>query len=142
MPGASPTISSRAESGPKAGTGALNQSGCSCRKFWRNICSRGQSGQSRAGVDAGVDNAPGIGASRRDENGLVFEIVVVSAGTGALRRGATLQELRCVRGGMTRLAPFARLTRRALGRIASNLRLQLDDVEEDIGLPAELIGNH
>src|SRR5437763_13355233 len=61
---------------------------------------------------------------------IVFEIVVViegRAGARRLRRRRTLQELRRV--AVARLARFAR---RALGRIAANLRLQLYDVEEDV----------
>src|SRR5262249_7773604 len=68
----------------------------------------------------------------------VFEIVVViegRAGARPLRRRRTLQELRRVA-----LARLARFARRALGRIAADLRLQLDDVEGDVGLPAPLGG--
>src|SRR5262245_11907241 len=70
----------------------------------------------------------------------VFEIVVViegRAGARRLRRRRTLQELRRVA-----LARLARFARRALGRIAADLRLQLYDVEEDVGLTAQLGGNH
>ena len=40
------------------------------------------------------------------------------------------------------VARLARFARRALGRIAADLRLQLYDVEEDVGLAAQLGGNH
>jgi hypothetical protein len=72
--------------------------------------------------------------------GSVFEIVVVR-GTRAcpLRNGAALQELR---GVLARLAWFAAFARAALGRVAADLGLQLDDIEEDIGLPAQLVGDH
>ncbi len=45
---------------------------------------------------------------------------------------------------MARLAPlaFPRLAHRALGRIAADLVLQLDDVDELIGLAAQLVGDH
>ena len=43
---------------------------------------------------------------------------------------------------VARLARFAGLARRALGRVAADLRLQLDDVEEDVGLAAQLVGDH
>ena len=46
-PGASPTTSSRAVTGPNEGTGALCQLGCFSRHAWRNATRRGQSGQSR-----------------------------------------------------------------------------------------------
>src|SRR5436190_6218847 len=49
-PGASPAINRRAVSGPKLGTGSLNQSGYLRRLSCRNACSRGQSGQSVGGV--------------------------------------------------------------------------------------------
>src|SRR5207247_248345 len=61
----------------------------------------------------------------------VFEIVVVigrSAGACPLRHRGALQELR----RMPIAAWLARLARGALGRIAADLRLQLDDVEEDV----------
>jgi len=48
-----------------------------------------------------------------------------------------LQEL-----GRVTLSRFPGLARRALGRIAADLRLQLDDVEKDIGLAAQLVGHH
>ena len=41
-----------------------------------------------------------------------------------------------------RRVALARFARRALGRIAADLRLQLYDVEEDVGLTAQLGGNH
>ena len=62
----------------------------------------------------------------------VFEIILIVEGgarSRALRRGGALEEL----GRVARLARFAR---RPLGRIAADLGLQLDDVEEHIGLPA------
>src|SRR6516225_2939532 len=77
-------------------------------------------------------NQPRAG-TRRGSQRSVFEIVVViegRAGARRLRRRRTLQEL--WRVALARLARFAR---RALGRIAADLRLQLYDVEEDVGLP-------
>src|SRR5215831_6581950 len=81
-------------------------------------------------------------AARRDASGSqrsVFEIVVIEGRARArpLWRRRTLQELRGVP-----LARLARFARRALGRIAADLRLQLYDVEEDVGLAAQLGGNH
>src|SRR5262249_41845055 len=87
-------------------------------------------GQSRPGLP----DASGI-APRS-----VLEIVVViesRAGGRPLRRRRALQELRRMA-----LARFARFARRALGRLAADLRLQLDDIEEDVGLPAQLVGHH
>jgi hypothetical protein len=75
-----------------------------------------------------LSRAPG---TRRGSQRSVFEIVVViegRAGARPLRRRRTLQELRRVA-----LARLARFARRALGRIAADLRLQLYDVEEDVG---------
>ena len=69
----------------------------------------------------------------------VVEIVVIGrAGARALRRRRTLQELR----RMTLAARFARLARHPLGRVAADLRLQLDDVEEDVGLAAQFVRHH
>src|SRR5215208_5174356 len=65
--------------------------------------------------------------------GLVFEVVV---GTGALRGGAALEELRRV---LTRLA---RLARRAFGRVAPDLGLELDDVDELVRLAAQFVSHH
>src|SRR5437867_12900269 len=84
-----------------------------------------------------LSRAPG---TRRGSQRSVFEIVVViegRAGARPLRRRRTLQELRRV--AVARLARFARC---ALGRIAADLWLQLCDVEEDVGLAAQLGGNH
>src|SRR6266536_4271950 len=60
---------------------------------------------------------------------LVLELFFV--GTGALRGCTALQELR----------RMPRLAGRALGRIAADLGLQLDDVDELVGLAAQLIGD-
>src|SRR5712671_3328611 len=70
----------------------------------------------------------------------VLELLVVAGvGRHALRRrGAALEELR----SMAAVPRLARLTRGALGRVAADLGLQLDDVEEDVGLAAELVGDH
>src|SRR5262249_40586372 len=87
-----------------------------------------------------LDNCLSRAGTRRGSQRSVFEIVVViegRAGACRLRRRWTLQELRRV--AVVRLARFAR---RALGRIAADLRLQLYDVEEDVGLAAQLRGNH
>jgi hypothetical protein len=65
----------------------------------------------------------------------VLEIVVGCAGGRALRRGGALQELR----GVALAARLTCFARGALGRIAPDLALQFDDVEEDIGLAAQLV---
>ena len=44
--------------------------------------------------------------------------------------------------GFPRLTAFARLTRRALRRVAADLVLQRDDVDELVGLSAQLVGDH
>ena len=78
-----------------------------------------------------LDNCLSRAGTRRGSQRSVFEIVVVierRAGALRLRRRRTLQELRHV--AVVRLARFPR---RALGRIAADLRLQLYDVEEDVG---------
>src|SRR5205823_11339822 len=96
----------------------------------RKSLSRGQSAQSR----------PGLPDPSRRAGRSVLEIVVVieaCAGTGPLRRRRTLQKLR--RMALARLARFSRC---ALGGITANLRLQFDDIQKDIGLPAQLVGDH
>src|SRR5262245_65669482 len=70
---------------------------------------------------------------------LVFEFVV-GAGAGALRGDTALEELWRVLA-LARLARLAWLARCALGRIAADLRLQLDDVDELVGLAAQLVGH-
>src|SRR5437762_7971524 len=52
--------------------------------------------------------------------------------TGALRGCPALQDM----------PQFAGFTARTLARIATDLGLQLDDVDELVGLAAQLIGNH
>src|SRR5579883_3547750 len=118
---------------PKLGTGALNQVGSRARQSWRKAWSRGHSAQSRSG------STP-VGDTVRPRAGSVVELVViiVVAAADPLRRGAALQELR----GVARLARLPGLARRPLGGVAADRGLQLDDVEEDIGLAAQLIGNH
>src|ERR1700761_3424059 len=154
MPGARPTISSRPLESPNDGTGALTQSGLRVRACSRNSTSRGQSGQSRSGSLSGRAGA-GSAALARDvlargvlaravpardvpaslglprARALVVEIVVI----GPRRHGGgALQELRRV---MTRLARGG-----ALGRIAAELGLQLDQVGENVGLTAQFVGDH
>src|SRR5258708_3488509 len=82
-----------------------------------------------SGHDATRWLSRGIRATRN----LALELFFV--GTGALRGCTALQELR----HMPRLAGFAG---RARGRIAADLGLQLDDVDELVGLAAQLIGDH
>src|SRR2546427_8567165 len=87
-----------------------------------------------------LDSCLSRAGTRRGSQRSVFEIVVViegRAGARRLRRRRTLQELWHVA-----LARLARFACHALGRIAADLRLQLYDVEEDVGLPAQLGGNH
>ena len=122
-PGARPTIRRRASIGPKEGTGALCQPGSFARHACRKAASRGHSGQSRAGC-AGWSAGAGLSV------GSVFEIVVAA---GPLRHSAALQELRRV---LTLLAGFARRSFAAVARIAADLPLQFDDVNELVGLPA------
>src|SRR6202008_4387072 len=110
IPGASPTIRRRASRTPKDGTGALNQSGCAVRRPSRNVTRRGQSGQSRGGMERA---APVVGAAA-SVAGSVFEIVVMGAGAGTLGRRAALQELRCVPRLAAGLTGFARLAVRTL----------------------------
>src|SRR3954470_19253043 len=132
-PGAKPTISNRAASGPKEGTGALNQLGSRRRHSMRKSFRRGQSGQLRPGL---VDE-PDTGA-----NASIFEFVVIlGAGTSPLGRGAALKELRRVLSSAV-IARSACFAGGALGRVAANFRLQFDDVEEDVGLTPQLVGNH
>src|SRR5262249_58939447 len=87
-----------------------------------------------------LDNCLSRVGTRRGSQRSVFEIVVViegRAGACRLRRRWTLQELRRV--AVVRLARFAR---RALGRIAADLPLQLYGVAEDVGLGAPPGGTH
>src|SRR6202171_1991126 len=78
---------------------------------------------------------------------VVFELVVGLDVDPRRRGGAALQELR----GVALLASFARFPRlthlswlahRPFRRIASNLGLQLHDVDEMIGLAARLVRGH
>src|SRR5262249_41586854 len=114
---------SRRLRGPTEATGALTQWGSRRRHSRRKAFSRGQSGQSRPGL-------PEPSCAGRS----VLEIVVViegCAGAGPLRRRGPLQKLRRMA-----LARLARFSRRALGGVTAALPLQLDDIEEDVGLPA------
>src|SRR6478736_6433356 len=119
MPGARPTINSCALGSPNEATGALYQSGSRIRVCSRKSASRGQSGQLRRG------SAEGRAAA------LLVEIVVSSPWRHG---GRALQELRRV---MTRLARGG-----ALGGVAAELGLQLDQIGEDVGLAPQLVGDH
>src|SRR5436190_24343237 len=110
---------SRAVRGPKEGTGALNQVGSRRRQSARNALRRGQREQFRPGLP----DSPVIGS------GSIVEVVIVgSAGAGPLRSSGSLQELWCM--PLARLARLARLAGGALGRVAADLGLQFDNVEE------------
>jgi len=115
IPGASPTIRSRALRSPKESTGALYQVGCLVRVCSRNYTNLGQSGQLRSGsAGGGTPTAASV---------LLVEIVFTAARSHGRR---ALQELRRV------MARFARGG--AFGRIAAELGLQFDQVGEDVGL--------
>src|SRR5262249_10526811 len=92
----------------------------------------------QARTERAVAIGPGGVAARAGRGrSLVLEIFVVAGSrVGALRCRTALQELRVA------LARLARFARRPLGRIASDLRLQFDDVEEDVCLAAQLVGHH
>src|SRR2546428_14169559 len=90
-------------------------------------------GASLCSEAAGHDTTRWLARGIRATRNLALELFFV--GTGALRGCTALQELR----HMPRLAGFAG---RARGRIAADLGLQLDDVDELVGLAAQLIGDH
>src|SRR5580700_3826186 len=110
MPGARPTINKRPFGSPKAGTGALNQSGSRARLAARKSASLGQKPQSLSG------SVPCGGGSGFAEP-LVVEVVAIAP---RRHRGRALQELRSV------MARFARS--RPLGRIAAQFGLQFDQI--------------
>src|SRR5262245_53281696 len=112
-----------ASRGPKESTGALNQLGSRWRQSARKVARRGQSGQSGPG----------------SPDTSVVELVVVD-GSGCARALGGLRAMQELRG--VALARLARLPRRPLGRVAPDLRLELHDVEEDIGLPSQFVGDH
>src|ERR1700744_6737225 len=121
MPGARPTIRSRPWGSPNEGTGALNQVGSRPRASSRNPTSLGQSGQLRSGSAESRAVPASAGLPRPLVS--VVEIVVIAP---RRRGGGALQELRRV---MARLARGG-----ALGRVAAELGLQLDEIGEEGGL--------
>ena len=77
----------------------------------------------------------GLRGVARFRRGILVFVVEVIRGARALRRGRALQELRRVAAvtAAALTAPVvARRAGRALGRVAADLALQLDDVEEDV----------
>src|SRR5690349_19368983 len=130
MPGARPTISRRALMSPKGATGALCHNGSRARFASRKATRRGQSGQSRSGT-----RVVGAGALRPDRPVSLLEVVIAPR----RHRGRALQELRRV---MARLTIAAVARSGAFGRVAAELGLQLDEVGEDVGLAAQLVGDH
>src|SRR5262249_29491042 len=88
--------------------------------------------------------AVAAGHPARARHLFVFEFVF---DLDPLRSRAALQELRRVPwfswfSWFPWLTHFSGLSHRPLGRIPTDLRLQLDDVDELIGLPAQLVGDH
>src|SRR6516165_3870363 len=133
MPGASPTIRTRAFGSPKDDTGALNQSGSFARACARKSASRGHSRQLRSGSVA--RSVAGGTWPFTLPLACCFSIVEVFIATASRRHGRrALQELR-------RMMPWL-ARRRTLGRIAAELRLQLYEIGKDVSLPAQLIGDH
>src|SRR6266496_5839470 len=108
---------------PRTGIASVRPTVWMVRGIGASLCSEA------AGHDAKRWLSRGIRATRN----LALELFFV--GTGALRGCTALKELR----HMPRLAGFAG---RARGRIAADLGLQLDDVDELVGLAAQLIGDH
>src|SRR4051812_41459167 len=119
-------IRSGASIGPKAGTGALCQFGSLARQFSRKPTSRGQRGQLREG------SAPSTGTGAAREGSV---LVIVAA--RPLRDRAALEELRGVLTLLTR-----RPVSGTFSWIAADLSLQLDDVDELVGLAAQFVGDH
>src|ERR1700721_3163127 len=130
MPGARPTIASRAAGSPNDGTGEFKHSGWRARASPRKLTSRGQSGQLRSGSEPGR-NVTASGGLPFALTFLVLEIVVI---TPRRRGGRALQELRRM---MTRLARSG-----TLGRIAAELGLQFHEIGEDVGLAPQFVGDH
>src|SRR6478752_1412457 len=112
---------------PKGATGALCHSGSRARFASRKATRRGQSGQSRSGTR--------VGAWWLDRAASLLEVVIAPR----RHRGRALEELRSV---VARLALAAIARGRALGRVAAKLGLQLDEIGEDVGLAAQLVGDH
>src|SRR3954471_4213325 len=113
---------------PKGATGALCHNGSRARFAARKATRRGQSGQSRSGTR--------VRGWRLDRAASLLEVVIAPR----RHRGRALEELR---GVMASLATLAAVTRGgAFGRVAAELGLQLDEVGEDVGLAAQLVGDH
>ena len=73
----------------------------------------------------------------------IVEFVVFRA--GALGDGAALEELRACAGAAGKSTGFSRLSWRmvaSLSRIAADLALQIDDINELVGLTAQLVRHH
>src|ERR1700730_577747 len=121
MPGASPTISTRASRSPNERTGAFFQSGYWPLSSWRNATSLGQRGQSSAGSSkrCAATGALGLGRPHQCFGRRIVELAVLVA-LGKLRGH--------------------RRPRGALRRVARDQRRQLGKLDEVVGLTAELIG--
>src|SRR3954468_12311906 len=112
---------------PKGGTGALCHNGSRTRFASRKATRRGQSGQSRSGTS--------VSGWRLSRAASLVEVVIAPR----RHRRRALEELR---GMMARLAVTAVTRGGAFGRVAAELGLQLDEVGEDVGLAAQLVGDH
>src|SRR5580704_14324963 len=123
MPGASPTISTRASRSPNERTGAFFQSGYWPVSSCRNATSLGQRGQSSDGSSkrCAATGAVGLGRPHQRFGWRIVELAVLVA----------LGELR----GHGR-------ARRALRRAARDQRRQLGKLDEVVGLTAQLVGYH
>src|SRR5215471_1447269 len=95
-------------------------------------------------ADFGVDqvgSASGSAVDTHEDRILVLvEFVVIGGADRSPRRGwSALQKLR---GVLARLPRLARLAIHALPRITADFRLQLSDIEENVGLSPQFIRNH
>src|SRR3954464_8578358 len=113
---------------PKGATGALCHNGSRARFASRKATRRGQSGQSRSGTR--------LRGWRLDRAASLLEVVLAPR---RRHRGCALEELRSV---VARLAVAAVTRGGAFGRVAAGTGLQLDEVGEDVGLAAQLVGDH
>ena len=99
--------------------------------------SRGQRGQSRPGLPS-ADRMAGL----RDYSSKSSSSAPTSAVARPAAAPADAAGIAACAAALAIVARTARFAGGALGRIAADLALQLDDVDEDVGLAAQFVGHH
>ena len=139
QPGARPTIRSRASSGPKEGTGALNQAGSRSRQSLRNA-DEPRTERAVAARLGGLPAMPAIVRTRSSDQSSKSSSAPAPARCGAARRCRNCGVCCALAARLARLARLAR--RRARTDRGRSCGCSSTMSSEDVGLAAQFVGDH